>query len=159
MTEVELERCFEFIRHGEGFVDAEKWVSALASPLVKSAAASVIALARKDRCSDDQQLRVQQDVHFYQQQDLQRAPCQEYWMVKRGAEVKVFELYIIERRRWADPVDVLLRGQEVGGLGVHKSRLFVTPMKQTTNGLMKQWRHLKLANDNNSHDLGFEQLR
>jgi hypothetical protein len=48
MTEVELEQCFEFIRDGEGFVDAEKWVSALASPLVKSAAASVIALAHED---------------------------------------------------------------------------------------------------------------
>lgn len=102
---------------------------------------------------------MQQDVHFYQQQDLQCAPCQEYWMAKRGAEVKVFEWYFIERRRWADPVDVLLRGQEVGGLGVHKSRLFVIPVKQTTNGLMKQWRQLKLANDSNSHDLGFEQLR
>jgi hypothetical protein len=161
LTETELEQCFEFIRCGEGCVDLEKWVSSLESLEVKSMAASVIANVHEGKvgCNKFQQRSHQQSLCFNQLQDLQCAPSQEYWMVKGGGEVKFFEWYFIERRRWADPVDVWLRAQETGGLGPPKSRLVVVPLEQTTNGLMKQWRQLKLANDSNSHDLSFKQLQ
>ncbi len=160
ITETELEQCFDFIGDGEGLVDVKKWVKALESLRVKSVAASVIANIHEGDCgSNGPQHDHQRSPVFHKQQDLQCVPSQEYWMVKGGGEVKVFEWCFIERRRWADPVDVWLRAQEVGGLGQTKSRLFVVPMKQTTKGLMKQWQQLKLANDNNSHDLGIEQLK
>jgi hypothetical protein len=163
MSETELEQCYEFIRAGDGLVDVRKWVSALESSQVKFAAAAVIAnvlqVEGEGEISDNEH-RHQQSLLFHnQQQDMQCVPSQDYWMVKGGAEVKVFEWYFTERRRWADPIDICLRAQEIGGPGCPKGRLFVVPIKQTTKGLMKQWQQLKHANDDNGHDIGYEQLQ
>ena len=73
--------------------------------------------------------------------------------------MKRFEWFFIERRRWEDPVDTWLNSKEVSVLGQYVGRLSAVPMNQTTKGLMRQWQALKNANDDDSGDIGYEQLQ
>ena len=164
MDEMELERCFDYIRAGEGGLGVHEWVSALEDPRVKLVAAAVNADVEQRQKKESQKHHHQHHHHNQflqhpQQQDIACMPTQDYWMVKRGGEVKVFEWYFVERRRWADPVEVWLSAQEVIGLGPTKGRAFVLPVNQTTKGVMKQWHKLKIANDDGSGDIGYEQLQ
>jgi len=54
---------------------------------------------------------------------------------------------------------VWLRAQEVTGIGPPKGRAFVVPMNQTTKGVMRLWNKLKLAQDDDSGDIGYEGLQ
>ncbi len=165
LGEAEYEECFEFIRDGSGGVDVKKWVAALENVNVQAAAAVVVASIQQ---SDDKRdgsehsgftIKHHAGVPFQQQQqDIHCIPSKDYWMAKCGAEVKRFEWFFIERRRWEDPVDTWLNSKEVSALGQHIGRLFAVPMNQTTKGLMRQWQALKCANDDGSGDIGYEQL-
>ncbi len=159
----EYEQCFDYIKNGGGVVDVEKWTAALEATEVQSAAAAVIAdIAQGKEHSDLNESR-HNDHHpsraLYQQQDIPCLPSQTYWTAKCGGELKYFEWFLVERRRWEDPVDTWLSAKEVNVLGRAVGRLFLVPMSQTTKGLMRQWHALKIANDDSSGDIGYEQLQ
>lgn len=165
LSELELERCFDFIRNDDGVVDERKWVAALNDPDVQSAAAVVMsgiqpadAASGNSNVYEPRCIRHQGDVG-QQQQDIQCMPTKDYWMAKCGGEVKKFEWYFIERRRWQDPEDTWLSSKEVSVLGRAGGRLFAVPMNQTTKGMMRQWAHLKLANNDASGDIGYKELQ
>lgn len=176
LSELELERCFEFIRNGDGVVDEKKWVAALDDPDVQAAAAVVISgilpadAASGNSCTshnvvsqhsivDQPRCNRHRSDAGHQQQDIPCVPTKDYWMAKCGGEVKKFEWYFIERRRWQDPVDTWLSSKEMSVLGREVGRLFAVPMNQTTKGLMRQWAHLKLANNDASGDIGYKELQ
>ncbi len=159
----EYEQCFDYMKNGGVVVDVEKWIASLEDPKVKSAAAAVMADIARHRVHADldqsPNSHCQSSGASLQQQDIPCLPAKSYWTAKCGGEVKRFEWFFVERRRWEDPVDMWLSAKEVNLLGRAVGRLFLVPMSQTTKGLMKRWHSLKIANDDSSGDIGYEQLQ
>jgi hypothetical protein len=162
----DIDQCFEYMKAGTTAIDLDRWIVALESAEVKAAAAVVLAdiRARTDAgVIGKEQSRQNQnktgDVPLLQQQDVACAPSPEYWTVKFGREVKMFQWFFVERRRWDDPIDVWLKAQEAGKSDCAMGRFFALPMLLTTKGLMRKWREFKNAIDDNSSDICLEQLQ
>lgn len=164
IDDTDLDQCFEFMRSGDTTIDLAKWVEALDRSEVKAVAAAVMTdiKARTDAGvigSEQMHHTDHKTAHLPQQQDVLCAPSQEYWTVKGGGEVKMFQWCFVERRRWDEPIAVWLKAQEVGAAHCATGRFVALPMLMTTKGLMQQWRKFKSATNDSSSDITFEQLQ
>ena len=153
------------MRCDDSSIDVAKWVAALEGSEVKAVAAAVMTdiKARTDAGvigSDERLYHTNHKIaHHPQQQDVLCAPSHEYWVAKGGGEVKMFQWFFVERRRWDEPIAVWLNAQEVAAAHGAVGRFFALPMLMTTKGLMREWRKFKSATEDDSSDISFEQLQ